>query len=35
MSGGHAIQHQVGYAPLQIRGALVPAANFGVPLRGR
>ena len=26
---GHAIQHQVGYAPLQIRGALVPAANFG------
>ena len=26
---GHAIQHQEGYAPLQIRGALVPAANFG------
>ena len=26
---GHAIQHQVGYAPLKIRGALVPAANFG------
>ena len=26
---GHAIQHQVGYAPLQIRGALVPVANFG------
>lgn len=25
---GHAIQHQVGYAPLQIRGALVPVA-FG------
>ena len=26
---GHAIQHQVGYAPLSIRGALVPVANFG------
>ena len=26
---GHAIQHQVGYVPLQIRGALVPVANFG------
>lgn len=26
---GHAIQHQVGYAPLQIRSALVPVANFG------
>ncbi len=26
---GHAIQHQVGYLPLQIRGALVPVANFG------
>ncbi len=26
---GHAIQHQVGYAPLSIRSALVPAANFG------
>lgn len=26
---GHAIQHQVGYAPLHIRGALVPIANFG------
>lgn len=26
---GHAIQHQVGYAPLNIRGALVPIANFG------
>lgn len=26
---GHAIQHQKGYAPLQIRSALVPAANFG------
>ena len=26
---GHAVQHAVGYAPLTIRGALVPAANFG------
>lgn len=26
---GHAIQHQMGYIPLQIRGALVPVANFG------
>lgn len=26
---GHAIQHDTGYAPLQIRGALVPVANFG------
>ena len=26
---GRAIQHQVGYAPLQIRGALVPVANYG------
>lgn len=26
---GHAIQHATGYAPLQIRGALVPVANFG------
>lgn len=26
---GHAIQHQTGYLPLQIRGALVPVANFG------
>lgn len=26
---GHAVQHAVGYAPLKIRGALVPAANFG------
>ncbi len=26
---GHAIQHQVGYAPLSIRSALVPVANFG------
>ena len=26
---GHAIQHATGYAPLSIRGALVPIANFG------
>lgn len=26
---GHAIQHQTGYAPLTIRGALVPAVNLG------
>lgn len=26
---GHAVQHAVGYAPLKIRGALVPIANFG------
>ncbi|MDR1018737.1 MAG: zinc metallopeptidase [Lachnospiraceae bacterium] len=26
---GHAIQHQKGYAPLAIRGALVPVANIG------
>ncbi len=26
---GHAIQHQVGYRPLQIRNAIVPAANIG------
>ena len=26
---GHAVQHAVGYAPLTIRGALVPVANFG------
>ena len=26
---GHAIQHQKGYSPLQIRSALVPVANFG------
>ena len=25
----HAIQHATGYAPLKIRGALVPVANFG------
>lgn len=26
---GHAMQHNEGYAPLQFRSALVPAANFG------
>lgn len=26
---GHAIQDNVGYAPLRFRGALVPVANFG------
>lgn len=26
---GHAIQHQQGYLPLSIRGALVPVVNFG------
>ena len=26
---GHAIQHQEGYAPIKIRMALVPIANFG------
>lgn len=26
---GHAVQHAVGYVPLSVRGALVPAANFG------
>ena len=26
---GHAIQHQENYAPLEIRAALVPVANFG------
>lgn len=26
---GHAVQHHVGYAPLKIRGSLVPVANFG------
>ena len=26
---GHAVQHNVGYAPLKIRGALVPVATFG------
>lgn len=29
---GHAIQHNVGYAPLQIRSALVPVANFGATI---
>lgn len=29
---GHAVQHAIGYAPLQIRGALVPVANFGSTL---
>lgn len=26
---GHAIQHNSGYVPLRLRGALVPVANFG------
>lgn len=26
---GHAIQHNTGYVPLNLRGALVPVANFG------
>lgn len=29
---GHAVQHAAGYAPLQIRAALVPVANFGSTL---
>lgn len=29
---GHAIQHQKGYAPLRIRGAMVPVVNFGSAL---
>lgn len=29
---GHAIQHAKGYAPLSIRSALVPVANFGATL---
>lgn len=29
---GHAIQHNTGYAPLTIRGALVPVANLGSTL---
>lgn len=29
---GHAVQHAVGYAPLSIRGDLVPVANFGSAL---
>lgn len=29
---GHAIQHNLGYAPLKLRGALVPVANIGANL---
>lgn len=29
---GHAIQHDVGYAPLKLRSAFVPVANFGSKL---
>ena len=29
---GHAIQHQMNYAPLTIRGAIVPVANIGSTL---
>lgn len=29
---GHAVQHEKGYTPLQIRSALVPVANFGANL---
>lgn len=29
---GHAVQHAVGYAPLSLRGALVPVANIGSAL---
>ena len=29
---GHAVQHNVGYLPLQFRGALVPVANFGAAI---
>lgn len=29
---GHAIQHNVGYVPLKLRGAFVPVANFGSQL---
>ncbi len=29
---GHAIQHNVGYGPLQLRSTLVPAANIGSKL---
>ncbi len=29
---GHAVQHNEGYAPLKIRGALVPVVNFGSKL---
>jgi Zn-dependent membrane protease YugP len=28
---GHAIQHDVGYAPLALRNAIVPAAGIGSP----
>lgn len=26
---GHAVQHAVGYVPIKVRNAIVPAANFG------
>ena len=29
---GHAIQHAIGYAPLEFRSAIVPVANFGSTL---
>lgn len=29
---GHAIQHNVGYVPLRIRGGMVPVVNFGSKL---
>lgn len=29
---GHAVQHAKGYAPLRIRSALVPVANFGAAI---
>lgn len=29
---GHAIQHAHAYVPLQLRGAIVPAANFGATI---
>ena len=29
---GHAVQDSTGYAPLRIRGALVPVANFGAQI---
>ena len=29
---GHAVQHKVGYAPLRLRSALVPAVNFSSKL---
>ena len=32
---GHAIQHDQGYVPLQIRGAFVPVANIGTKEIGR